>query len=45
MLRNAPREISHRRFIRNHGWWDTVANNYSDGQFKYTFRMSKNTFN
>ena len=45
MLRNAPRRRSCRSFVRNQGWWDTVVNNYSDERFKYTFRMSRNTFN
>ena len=42
MLRNAPRKRSCRRLVRSQGWWDAVANNYSDERFKYTFR--RNTF-
>ena len=34
-----------RRFVKNQGWWDTVANNYSNERFKYTFRMSRKMFN
>ena len=45
MLRNAPRKISCRRFVRNQGWWDIVVNDYSDERFKYTFRMSRSTLN
>ena len=29
--------------VRSQGWWDSVANNYSDELFKYTFR--RNTIN
>ena len=44
ILRNAIRKTSCRRFVRNQGWCDTVVNNYSDKRFKYTFRLSRNTF-
>ena len=44
ILRNAIRKTSRRRFVRNQGWCDTVVNNYSDKRFKYTFRLSRNTF-
>ena len=40
-----PLKRSCTRFVRIQGWWDTTANNYSDERFKYTFRVSKNTFN
>ena len=45
MLRNVPRKISRRCFVRNQGWCDTVVNNYSHERFMYTFRISRKTFN
>ena len=45
MLRNTPRKRSYRCFVRNQEWWDTVANNYNDEQFKYICSMNRNTFN
>ena len=32
-----------RGLARSQGWWNAVANNYSDERFKYTFR--RNTIN
>ena len=32
-----------RGLVRSQGWWNAVANNYSDERFKYTFR--RNTIN
>lgn len=40
-----PRIRSCRGLPRNIGWWSNIWENYSDKQFKGTFRISKGTFN
>ena len=44
MITQLPTRRSCRRLVRNTGWWENVWNNYSEAQFKKTFRISRATF-
>ena len=44
VITQLPRRRSYRRLVRNTGWWENVWNNYSEAQFKKTFRISGVTF-
>ena len=44
VITQLPTRRSCRRLVRNTGWRENVWNNYSDAQFKKTFRISRATF-